>query len=89
MLELTDLEAKIKETKRELVAKIKEYVYYAVKQRQDKVFKIRDSEYTVKFKEERLIETDPAENSNPRSQNLDLAPIFKQFRMAELARGIH
>jgi hypothetical protein len=89
MLEQTDLEAKIKETRKELVRKIKEYVYYSVNQRQDKVFKIRDSEYTVKFKEERLVETDPAENNDPRSQNLDLAPIFKQFRMAELARGVH
>lgn len=89
MLELTDLEAKIKETKRELIAKINEYVYYAVKQRQDKVFKIKDSKYTVKFEEERLVETDPAENNNPRSQNLDLAPLFKQFRMAELVKGVH
>jgi hypothetical protein len=89
MLEQTDLEVKIKETRRELVVKINEYVYYAIKQRQDKVFKIRDSEYTVKFKEERLAETAPVENSNPRSQNVDLAPLFKQFRMAELARGVH
>lgn len=89
MSELTELETKIKETKKELSAKLSESILSAVRKRRDIIFKIRDSEYTVNYKEECLIEANPQANGNPRSQNVDLAPVFKQARMAELARGAH